>query len=567
MEKYKMINGVNYNIADSTKENNNPDVCFLVEGKYYRLSKGAIVYDHYKKRYVLKSAIEVENGFISIREDDKPVLGSWSWPTDHLLEDNIVANYEGQKFLCISDSIFENTGWEERLSDGEFYLKSGLPVKEFSKIVAVNRDFKYNLPYNASNELKRVSAIYASRFKPTVYNKGVSSYPQVLGKYTYGFEFETTKGKIPNRICNKLGLIPLRDGSIDGIEYATIPLEGKDGIETIIQACEELEKRTVFDQNCSLHIHIGGMPRTEKFFIAMAKVLCYVQEEMYEMFPFYTRGGFGLKKKDYTAPLPVPELLGKINNIIDTSSKKDVDANFQHIFEFLSMGHKYYDYKNNLANVKSHPSDPGGTSKWYVKSRYRWVNMIPLLFGNKKTIEFRIHTPTYDANKIVYFAIMCASLIDFAVKQEEKILKGNVPAQSYNLSDLVYNYLAQFGDKYAAVHDHIHNYIVDRKSDIKYHIKNGNLYGKEEELTVRRTLYKTEKTPYTHLAQKGDIERILNDTLDDLSRGIQIEPPRWNNYYGGTGTTTYRSRRVLSVQDTPRTASMGVEPTTTERGF
>ena len=34
------------------------------------------------------------------------------------------------------------------------------------------------------------------------------------------------------------------------------------------------------------------------------------------------------------------------------------------------MGQVYKDFGEKLSNVKSHPSDPQGTSKWYVKSRY-----------------------------------------------------------------------------------------------------------------------------------------------------------------------------------------------------
>ena len=138
MNKYKEIEGKKYKIADPSIINESPDVCFLVGAKYYRLSKGAITYDHFKKRYVLKNTINVENGIVRIDDNDKPILGDWSWPEGHLLEETIIANYKGTKFYCISEEIFEKTAWEERLFDGEFYLKSDLPVKEFTKIKAVS---------------------------------------------------------------------------------------------------------------------------------------------------------------------------------------------------------------------------------------------------------------------------------------------------------------------------------------------------------------------------------------------------------------------------------------------
>lgn len=541
MSNYKEIDGSRYKIADPTIVNDSPDVCFLVEGKYYRLSAGSITYDYTKKRYVLKSSIHVESGFVGIDKDDNPILGSWSWPDDHSMDETIIAHYKGVEFLCISDAIFKDTAWEERLSNGEFYKKSSLPVKEFSAIKSVSRDLKDSYPYNASGSiLSDAIELYNLKYKPDAsdFDKGVSSYPQVLGKYSYGFEFETTKGFVPPRIYNKLGLIPLRDGSINGIEYATIPLEGKLGLQTIIDISKEMEVRTAYDHDCSLHVHIGGMPRTEEYFISLAKVLCLIQEEMYEMFPFYTRGGFGLKKKDYTAPLPATELLSKIDNNIDLSDKKAIINNFQHVFDFLSMGHDYKDYNYKLKNVISHPSDPSGTSKWYIKSRYRWVNMIPLLFGNKKTIEFRIHTPTYDYNKIIYFTIICASIIDFADRNMVNILTGQ--NLDYSINNMVYRYLSQFGDKYHQVHDYIVRYMTDRKAYIQKITRKGDFYGKESELKHRFNIYSSSTNSY---------DVITKSKLNAIFREVDYDGARYRDTPGNlSGSFTYHARTPEPVR-------------------
>ncbi|MGK2861898.1 MAG: hypothetical protein ACSLE0_08190 [Chitinophagaceae bacterium] len=559
-EKFKEIDGSQYLVADPTIINDSNDVCFLIDRKHYRLSKGAITYDYNKKRYVLKSSIQVENGIIGIDKDDKPILGSWSWPKDHLLSDSILANYKTEKFLCISEDIFVKTNWEERLVDGEFYLKTYLPVKEFSKIKAVNRDVKAALPYNSASEIKKVKKVYNTKYKPEKYNNGITKFPQVLGSYTYGFEFETTKGMVPQRICNKLGLIPLRDGSIDGIEYVTIPLEGKNGIQTIIDSCMELNKRTVYTFDCALHIHVGGVPRTEEFFIALTKILCGVQEEMYSMFPFYTRGGFGLKKKDYTAPLPAVELMTLIDNNIDISNRKQVIENFKHVFEFLSMGHNYGDYKNNLDNVISHPSDPGGTNKWYVKSRYRWVNMIPLLFGNKETIEFRIHTPTYDANKIIYFAIICASLLDGAKRMAGKVLSGEL--KSYSIGDFVYRYLTQFGDKYAGMYEIINRYMQLRRSHNRALIQDKDFYGNEDKILLRDNLYSLEGDDFSYLTV--DIKAMLQETRAEDLLGIRRDREgRPSPYFHDTPTFGFDPVRGREVPAPPvlwRTAARVPRP-------
>ena len=44
--------------------------------------------------------------------------------------------------------------------------------------------------------------------------------------YTFGIEFETAGGFLPQHRLYELGLIPLRDGSITGIEFATVVLKG-----------------------------------------------------------------------------------------------------------------------------------------------------------------------------------------------------------------------------------------------------------------------------------------------------------------------------------------------------
>ena len=40
-----------------------------------------------------------------------------------------------------------------------------------------------------------------------------------------------------------------------------------------------------------------------------------------------------------------------------------------------------------LDNIISHPSDPNGNQKWNIRPRYLLFNIIPLIFGNKQTIE------------------------------------------------------------------------------------------------------------------------------------------------------------------------------------
>ena len=51
--------------------------------------------------------------------------------------------------------------------------------------------------------------------------------------YTFGLEFETAGGFLPQHRLYELGLIPLRDGSITGIEFATVVLQGNKGLNLL----------------------------------------------------------------------------------------------------------------------------------------------------------------------------------------------------------------------------------------------------------------------------------------------------------------------------------------------
>lgn len=48
--------------------------------------------------------------------------------------------------------------------------------------------------------------------------------------------------------------------------------------------------------------------------------------------------------------------------------------------------------------------------------------MIPLLFGNNKTIEFRIHVPSNNPIKIINWMLICSAIIKYA----EIVKKSNV---------------------------------------------------------------------------------------------------------------------------------------------
>jgi hypothetical protein len=60
-----------------------------------------------------------------------------------------------------------------------------------------------------------------------------------------------------------------------------------------------------------------------------------------------------------------------------------------------------------------------------MKTRYFWVNLINPIFGKHDTIEFRIHTPTLNPDKVINWVLMCAAIVKYAENYTEKCVKLN----------------------------------------------------------------------------------------------------------------------------------------------
>ena len=75
--------------------------------------------------------------------------------------------------------------------------------------------------------------------------------------------------RFPQHRLYELGLIPLRDGSISGIEFSTVVLQGNFGFNLLKQQIEELNEHTIFDKDCSLHVHFGGFKLSGDLLLAV----------------------------------------------------------------------------------------------------------------------------------------------------------------------------------------------------------------------------------------------------------------------------------------------------------
>lgn len=228
--------------------------------------------------------------------------------------------------------------------------------------------------------------------------------------YTFGLEFETSQGYVPEDICYRDGLIPLRDGSIKGIEYSTVVLQGNDGLSLMEQQFNTLREYTAFDKECSLHVHIGDFPIDTRSIYNLYQVCKKMEGTFDTLLPEYTFHTHAYKAngKDYCNKLP---------NL----------RNFNQLYEYF-VGRRFYgDF------TQGHPNDPARQAKWRIGTRYFWCNFINLLCYNvNKTVEFRMLRPTYNFEKVILWLYIFNAMLQYA----DKHMKTTIPSD-FSLQDML----------------------------------------------------------------------------------------------------------------------------------
>ena len=211
-------------------------------------------------------------------------------------------------------------------------------------------------------------------------------------KYSFGIEFETAAGYLPESKCFELGLIPLRDGSISGIEYSTIPMSDNEGICLLKRQLESLKKYTYTNKECSVHIHMGGYPVNPKAIFILHSMWYYVQHYLSHYIPIYSYRTDAFKRngKNYCGTVAY--------------------------FDSFKEMYQYYVRQKYLGDLyQPHPNDIEKRAKWNIKTRYFNCNFINMLcYKGAKTIEFRFLTPTYSFEKITTFLLIFNGILRYA---------------------------------------------------------------------------------------------------------------------------------------------------------
>lgn len=325
--------------------------CFKMDdNKWHRVGNGKIDFDHELKQYVLLDKEDIIRGIIDFK-NGSPIYG--------IFTRNLAKNVHLYlSDLCISEKVAEEGGCVECKSADIFYKKNAITKAQAEK-KGINTRYQIRLDYGAQSSLQEFSNSHKIHFRS---DKPDNVFFDELGDTTFGIEFETDNGIVASRHLYRLGLIPLRDGSLrhDGIEpyeYSTIPLSGQTGAKTLIETVEVLQKYTTISDRCALHVHVGNYKPSREFIISLHRLGLKLQDELYSLFPSnyrYTSEN-EFKSKDYCAPLPKLKLL----------KNATIGENFNTIFNYYSYGNE--DFRG--FNKSNHPRDRGGNRKWEIDRR------------------------------------------------------------------------------------------------------------------------------------------------------------------------------------------------------
>jgi hypothetical protein len=376
--------------------------------------------------------------------------------------------------------LINNANFIQDVSTGVFYQVDTISDRRImecrtKRIVKDRNNNVYNAVDNmAAFELKKH---YHNNSIITIDND-VKKVAKYIKDTTFGIELETINGSLPDYITNKLGIITCKDGSTkdeDGYyppEYVSVPLKGAKGIQTAREMCKEVTKHSDIDLKCSYHLHMGGFKMDRVFLVSMYKLCHKIQDSIFDMFPYYKRDEvkYANKEKNYCKKLPFA-----VKNYVSGDFNNYINSSYENIYFFLSGGFNFtpkYNFKRKF--------NPWGNQKWNISSRYYWLNFTNLVFGKQDTIEFRLHTPTTNSDKVINWLFICNAILGFARNN----IKDCISDKPISIVDVLNYYKNHYKTSNAAnLSDNLISYYNNRKAHYNSDFENGNYLSQGDLLT------------------------------------------------------------------------------------
>ncbi len=152
----------------------------------------------------------------------------------------------------------------------------------------------------------------------------------------------------------------------------------------------------------------------------------------------------------------------------DTSKagfKEYVDDVYYKLFMFLSDGIPPDEHNNR--NMNQHPV----RHKWERTQRYTSLNLMNMIFSERKTVEHRSHSATLNSQKVINWLYIVVAICKYAEKNVQKIFttEGNI-----SLKEVLNYYKDNFpaNDRAAFLSDYLYAYYESRVKAFAKDIKN-----------------------------------------------------------------------------------------------
>jgi hypothetical protein len=445
--------------------------CFEINKRWYKFDSKLIAFDHEKEEYVLKNDHPLVYGVTGFKTDGTAIFGYF---TENKYNNLTVTIPEYGQVKTFSEKLLTRHDFAEDLSSGSWMCRRNLSAKDLDRMSRIeSRRVHTNKGYNIednSDEFKQ--KIDAFKNFPMKISAAAARFGKLLGGTTFGMEVETSRGHLPDHIQNRTGVVICRDGSIDNAEFVTVPMEGARGLLNLKYLSQELCKRTMTDIRCSLHFHLGNLPKDRLFIVALYALGIRIQDELYTMFPGYKTNWKNIKKQDYNQKL---RLLG--TKTMNHKMKKEeytqyIDEAYYRIATWLNDDVPPDNNFNRVTN-QHHQSQ-----KWNRKRRYFWLNLMNMFFSPRRTVEFRLHHCTLNGQKMVNWLFICNAICQYAIKNADAILTSNTPITLDNILDY---YGQSFkGDHAQFLSSYLKAYVADRKAYFARDIANGDLISQRE---------------------------------------------------------------------------------------
>jgi hypothetical protein len=404
---YKRINNKLYKIGQINIYNSGD--CYYYKNKYYRKDK--LIFDWGKREYVYKT--NKLKYIVLVKHNDNLIIGYSS-------KNNYKYFYQG---LYIEDKrILEEIGVYYN-DKSKLYTPIDTP---YARDYFCNLNTKesceklFNIKDNYNANSSYLFLEFNEKIKKEVSN---SNYNKYLSKYTYGLEYETSAGVpyLDDIVDNYL--LPVKDGSIQGLEYCSPIIPGDCVLNVVPKQCDLLLNYCLTNYQCSLHLHIGNI-ELNPLNLASLYSLCYrLQTEITELFPYYKKDAFLIRAQQ-------PKDYCKYIHNLGVNVTKNPEEIADNIVSWITDGviTSYDAYKSNkLDYIKANSK-----RKWNIGSRYYIFNFYNLLFG--ETLEFRIHPGTLNKDRVIAWIMVCTAIVEYALNNQDKIISKD---PKINLEDVI----------------------------------------------------------------------------------------------------------------------------------